>query len=173
MVKYRNIRIKKPGGGTRLQRARVLASGKLKFVKNKKRARPKLAARVRGKIPVGKNAPRRPKSRSRKSSKSRGGNRTSKQKPTLPVGLLVPGGLGTYAWGHEIYNAAKAKNWKAAFFRSVKYAIGVDIPNKSFNIYDAYLLLGWGSGGLIHKGIGKYAGVNKALGQAHVPIFRV
>ena len=35
MPKYKNIRIKKRGGGTRLQRVQVLASGKYKFVKNK------------------------------------------------------------------------------------------------------------------------------------------
>ena len=34
MVTYRNITVRKKGGGTRLQRAKVLASGKLKFVKN-------------------------------------------------------------------------------------------------------------------------------------------
>ena len=34
MVTYKNIRIKKRGGGTRLQRVQVLASGKYKFVKN-------------------------------------------------------------------------------------------------------------------------------------------
>jgi len=34
MAKYKNIRIKKKGGGTRLQRVQVLASGKYKFVKN-------------------------------------------------------------------------------------------------------------------------------------------
>ena len=33
--KYKNIRIKKKGGGTRMQRGQVLASGKYKFVKNK------------------------------------------------------------------------------------------------------------------------------------------
>jgi len=33
-VSFKNIRIKKPGGGTRLQRVKVLASGKYKFVKN-------------------------------------------------------------------------------------------------------------------------------------------
>ncbi len=37
MPKFRNIRIKKPGGGTRIQRAQVLKSGRLKFVKNIKR----------------------------------------------------------------------------------------------------------------------------------------
>ena len=34
MPKYKNIRIKKRGGGTRLQRVQVQASGKYKFVKN-------------------------------------------------------------------------------------------------------------------------------------------
>ena len=34
MARYRNIRVKKAGGGYRTQRAMVLASGKLKFVKN-------------------------------------------------------------------------------------------------------------------------------------------
>lgn len=33
-MKYRNIKVKKAGGGYRTQRAMVLASGKLKFVKN-------------------------------------------------------------------------------------------------------------------------------------------
>lgn len=35
MSKFRNIRVKKAGGGYRTQRAMVLASGKLKFVKNR------------------------------------------------------------------------------------------------------------------------------------------
>lgn len=34
MVKFRNIRVKMKGGKTRIQRAMVMASGKLKFVKN-------------------------------------------------------------------------------------------------------------------------------------------
>lgn len=33
--KFKNIKIKKKGGGTRTQRVQVLASGKYKFVKNK------------------------------------------------------------------------------------------------------------------------------------------
>jgi len=39
MVKFKNIRIKKPSGGSRLQRVQVLSSGKFKFVKNIKRKR--------------------------------------------------------------------------------------------------------------------------------------
>ncbi|GAI47681.1 unnamed protein product, partial [marine sediment metagenome] len=38
MPTFKNIRIKKRGGGTRLQRVQVLASGKYKFVKNLKKA---------------------------------------------------------------------------------------------------------------------------------------
>ena len=37
MAKYRNIRVKMKGGKTRIQRAIVLASGKLRFVKNTSR----------------------------------------------------------------------------------------------------------------------------------------
>jgi len=54
MAKFKNITVKKRGGGTRLQRVQVLASGKYKFVKNpSKRAhktpnpRPKKARKVR------------------------------------------------------------------------------------------------------------------------------
>ncbi len=44
------IRIKKPGGGTRMQRVQVLKSGKFKFIKNVKGgAKPKAAAKPRGK----------------------------------------------------------------------------------------------------------------------------
>jgi hypothetical protein len=39
MATYRNIKVKKAGGGYRTQRAMVLASGKLKFVKNSGAAR--------------------------------------------------------------------------------------------------------------------------------------
>ncbi len=47
-----NIRIKKPGGGTRMQRVQVLKSGKFKFIKNVKgaaRAKPKARTKPGGK----------------------------------------------------------------------------------------------------------------------------
>ncbi len=37
--KYKTIRIKKAGGGSRLQKVQVLASGKYKFVKNSTKSR--------------------------------------------------------------------------------------------------------------------------------------
>lgn len=54
MVKYKNIRIPKRGGGSRLQRVQVLASGKYKFVKN---------------IKSGKRSGSKPKTKSKKKSK--------------------------------------------------------------------------------------------------------
>lgn len=40
MAKFRNIRVRMAGGKTRTQRAMVLASGKLRFVSNRKRSSP-------------------------------------------------------------------------------------------------------------------------------------
>ncbi len=66
------IRIKKPGGGTRLQRVNVLKSGKFKFIKNVKGgAKPKkTAAKPRGK--TGRTSPKKqggkPRMAKRKSS---------------------------------------------------------------------------------------------------------
>jgi len=40
MAKFKNITIKKRGGGSRLQRVKVLASGKFKFVKNLRKSSP-------------------------------------------------------------------------------------------------------------------------------------
>jgi hypothetical protein len=47
MAKYKNIRVKKPNGGTRLQKVQVLASGKYKFVKNTKKLAKSLKSKVR------------------------------------------------------------------------------------------------------------------------------
>jgi hypothetical protein len=47
MPTFKNIRIKKRGGGTRLQRVQVLASGKYKFVKNLKKSASKKVKTVR------------------------------------------------------------------------------------------------------------------------------
>jgi len=77
MPTYKNIRIKKRGGGTRLQRVQVLASGKYKFVKNL----------VKGK---GKTA----KTRSASKKVSNVGN-----KGKMFRTLGVKGALEDFAWG--------------------------------------------------------------------------
>jgi hypothetical protein len=92
------------------------------------------------------------------------------RKMTLPLGLLIPGLLSTVAWGKHIMEGGDNK---AKMRRAIKHSIGYDIDAKSFAIGDAWLALGWGSGVLIHKGIGGYGGVNRALGAARVPIIRL
>lgn len=61
MVKYKNIRVKMKGGKSRLQRVKVLASGKYKFVKN-----------------IGRKATRRTRRKSNPSRK-RGGRRMARR----------------------------------------------------------------------------------------------
>src|SRR3990167_3291731 len=50
MPRYRNIRVKMKGGKTRIQRALVLASGKLRFVKGKGRSGRRSDRRRRGSV---------------------------------------------------------------------------------------------------------------------------
>ncbi len=77
MPKFRNIRIKKPGGGTRIQRAQVLKSGKLKFVKNKSRAAPKRSKAKARKAPH-RRAPARKAPAKRRTSVAKKGNPNNK-----------------------------------------------------------------------------------------------
>ena len=78
MTTYKTIRIKKRGGGTRLQRVQVLASGKYKFVKNL----------VKGKGKTGKT---------RSASKKKASNVGNKGKMFRTLG--VKGALEDFAWG--------------------------------------------------------------------------
>lgn len=99
--KFKNIRIKMANGKTRLQRVRVLASGKLKFVKNVKkagRATRKVATRV-----TGRNLRRAP--RRRFTSRS-GGNRTaSKKARKIPIFSTIGGGLGAGITLKKVWDA--------------------------------------------------------------------
>ena len=64
---YKTIRIKKAGGGTRLQKVQVLASGKYKFVKNSTKSR--------------KTKPKTRKYTTRKRRTTRKGDKTLQGKP--------------------------------------------------------------------------------------------
>ncbi len=85
MSTFKSIRIKKRGGGTRLQRVKVLKSGKFKFVKNLKKS-------------VGKRLKRRSKSKNKKRRKTASLKRSRRsvnvrmgRKLTVPLALV--GGL--------------------------------------------------------------------------------
>ncbi|GAH95036.1 unnamed protein product [marine sediment metagenome] len=77
MPTFKNIRIKKRSGGTRLQRVQVLASGKYKFVKNL----------VKGKSTKS----------GRKANSKRKTNVTNKRKMFRTLGTT--GALEDFAWG--------------------------------------------------------------------------
>lgn len=86
MPTYKNITVKKRGGGTRKQRVQVLASGKYKFVKNlgskaKKRAR-KTVRTVRS-----------------RSVRSRGNKKMAKGNSKMFRNLGAKGALEDFAWG--------------------------------------------------------------------------
>jgi hypothetical protein len=85
LVKYKNIRIKKKGGGYRTQRVQVLASGKYKFVKNKKTSTKRTKAK--------KSSPtRRKKTVARRKSKK---GRRAKRYTTISIlGDIAPLGWG-------------------------------------------------------------------------------
>lgn len=75
MATFKNIRIKKRGGGTRLQRVKVLKSGKFKFVKNLKSSKSKSKS---SKIKTRKRSRKVAKKTNRKKSRSR-----------IPLNLIV------------------------------------------------------------------------------------
>lgn len=85
MPTYKNITIKKRGGGTRLQRVQVLASGKYKFVKNVGSKARKTYKKAKGKA-----------SRRRVARKvSKVGNNGNKMFRTLGT----KGAIEDFAWG--------------------------------------------------------------------------
>ena len=80
---YKNIRIKKRGGGTRLQRVQVLASGKYKFVKNTAR---KAVSKAR------KSSPKRKSPSQKGKSMAKNGNKMFRT-------LGAKGAIEDFAWG--------------------------------------------------------------------------
>lgn len=129
MAKFKNIRIKKRGGGTRTQRVKVLASGKYKFVKNisnpsnKSRSsnpRPKKAGKVKRKMA-------KKKRRSRKSML------------TTVFKLVRLGALAAPAV-HEFAFGTAAPKYKA--LHTIRRYTGYDFTQNKFDF--ANLIEGWG-----------------------------
>lgn len=74
---YKNIKIKKRGGGTRTQRVMVLSNGKYKFVKNKSGTK--------------KSKSKKPKKKSSKNTSKGGSNTKRKRKGEIPLYQIVAG----------------------------------------------------------------------------------
>lgn len=97
----------------------------------------------------------------------------AKPKPTLPLGLLIPGFIGTLGLLKDAWANIKDKQYDKALKGALKKMTGYDFEKKTFDMWDATFTIGWLVGGALHKGVGGWMGVNRALGAAHVPLFRL
>jgi len=100
MPKFKNIRVKMANGRTRIQRARVLASGKLRFVKNKTRSVHKRvksgARRIKRRVTRRRSPSRAPISRKATTKRSKsmvgfGGIKSTLNKPIIRKVLMAAG----------------------------------------------------------------------------------
>lgn len=160
MLTYKNIRIPKRGGGSRLQRVKVLASGKYKFVKNRKKG----VSTVKRKV-----------SRSRASTKSnRRKTRKMARSMNLPMGVLMGVGAGFVINQNSNSPLQNALNgdYENAVRRYIENMSGLDVKTGKWDPLRAKgalaLLVGVG----LHKLAGRF-GVNQALGRAGVPLIRI
>lgn len=161
---YKNIRIPKRGGGTRLQRVQVLKSGKYKFVKNLKNAKRRVTSTVRSKS----------RSVSRRVSK-KGGRKKTTRNMTLPLGTLsglAAGFLINQNSKSPLQNALSG-DYENAVRRYIENMSGLDVKTGSWNPVKAKGLLALVLGVSLSKYVGGKMGVNARLGRAGVPIVRV
>jgi len=163
LATYKNIKIKKRGGGTRTQRVQVLASGKYKFVKN-----------------LSKSSNKSTKTKTKKGSRkvAKKNKNSKKRKFTIPGALVAGVALG--------FVIKPASNWDSPYEAAKRGAYDTAIKNYATNmigyradtgaIFDTTIglkglkaLIG---GFLIHK-VASVIGLNRALGRAGVPYLRV
>lgn len=159
MPKFKNITIKKKGGGTRKQRVKVLKSGKYKFVKN-------LGSRVKKYTKRSKK--NNPKRRTRKLGRRK--NKRRSRKFTIPLapicGILAApaiqaGAKAALAGDVDgvIYEAGKFVGFTGDRFDA--FALGSNILPIMIGI-------------LVHKFVGGAPlNVNRMLAAANVPIVRI
>ena len=158
MATYKNIRIKKRGGGTRLQRVQVLKSGKYKFVKNTT------------------------KSTSKPKKKNKGGkSRTTNKRRnfTIPVALVGGAVTGFFSdirtpdgcYPSPFENALEG-NWKQVIHGTFYTYTGYHANTNRFMPQHAVGLKALLIGTAIHW-IASKVGLNRYLGQAKVPFFRI
>ena len=165
MATYKNIKIKKRGGGTRTQRVQVLASGKYKFVKNTSKSSKSKTTKRKSK-----------KTGSRSMAKKKRTNR--RRKFTIPGALVAGVGAGFFikpdpTWPSP-YEAAKQGKWDIAFNNYATNMIGYRpdtgaIFDTKIGMKGLWALIG---GFVIHK-VASLIGINRALGRARIPFLRV
>lgn len=162
MATYKNITIKKKGGGTRKQRVRVFASGKLKFVKN-------LKSKVSRKA--------KPKSRKVKRTMAKK-KRRRKRDFTIPLAptLAIVGQFARPApqTGNSMISSLMTGDINGALQAGQQIFAGVDTEGGFHWDWIANTYMPIVAGMLIHKFVGgKPLNLNKMLASAGVPFIRI
>ena len=156
MVTFKNITLKKRGGGTRKQRVKVLASGKFKFVKNLIKSKSR-SSKTKTKTKTRRKTMAKKKRRSRKMTI-----------PLAPIAGLAAG----LAWPIE---AAVNGDLHLALRRLGLRYTGFDPETGAFDINA--LKDGVGPlivGLLVHKFVGgSPLNLNRMLASANVPFIRI
>lgn len=161
MSKFKNIRIKKPGGGSRLQRVQVLASGKYKFVKNK-------LSRSSKKTKTSKKTTRRVRKTARRKRRRGSGGFTI---PLAPVIGLAAGMIGPI--DRLIAGDAKAAVNEVAYNYLGMANVGYTTPKfDPKGMLNGLVPLALGL--LVHKFVGgPPLNANRMLARAKVPLIRI
>jgi len=158
---YKNIRIRMKGGKTRLQRVRVLKSGKYRFVKNIGSRSRKLTGKVKKTTrKVGRKMARRYRRKRRRGAR----------KFTLPIAPLVGLGVGIAPAIKDVMdgNIDMAVN-------KLKYSYLGLTPDNKFKVEGLMSgLVPLALGCAVHKFIGgPPINANRMLAAANVPIIRI
>lgn len=167
MATFKNITIPKRGGGTRIQRVKVLASGKYKFVKNIGRKLKKRTSRTR------KTKSTRRKGVSRMAKKKR-----RSRKMTVPLALVagVGGSLAvpaaTGAGGNSVIGAVMTGDPQWVLEALAENFTGFNPYTGQWNLMNARGLWCVLAGFATHF-IASKVGVNRALGRAGIPLIRL
>jgi len=156
---FKNIKIKKRGGGTRLQRVQVLASGKYKFVKNltkSVKSPSKTAAKATSKRKV-----------TKKVTKKKGRTKT------IPLAIVLGGAVGVVGKAPGAHasplEAVQQGDYGGAINLLMENYTGFYAPNNTFDLKRAVGLHGLIIGALVHKVCG-WLGINRSFANLPSPL---
>ena len=161
---FKNIKIKKRGGGTRLQRVEVLASGKYKFVKNLTKSVKSLSKKAVKTISKRKVKRKLAKKKNRRKSQM-----------TIPLAIVAPLAAGIGPSVASIIadpspeNVAGTLNHLALIYTGYNAIDGVfDMGALAKGLFPLI------AGGLVHKFVGGAPlNINRMLAAAKVPFIRI
>lgn len=159
---FKNIKIPKRGGGTRLQRVKVLASGKYKFVKNLTKSSKQSPSKTGGKTTAKRQVNRKLTKKNKK-----------KRTKTIPMAIVLGGLSGIVArppGAHASpYEAARDGDYAGALNLAMENYTGFYPPNNTFDLKRAVGLHGLLIGAVVHKVCG-WLGINRSFANLPSPL---